>query len=177
MGKEIEVKYLVNEIPHFHVYDYVTIYQGYLAVSDTCEVRVRKIEPSRPPLDISHKLTIKSLESNFRTEIEKEITKEEFKELWKLSSDTISKYRHYGTLKFDERRVRWKFELDEYITPFHSPRLLVCEIEFKDEDDYNRFKTYDLPDWLGDEITDDSRYKNRNISNTILETLESSNKT
>ena len=165
MSKEIEVKYLVKEIPRFDVYGYDIVSQGYLSVSDTCEVRIRKMEPPTPPFNNSYALTIKSLDDNFRTEVEKEITKEEFDELWKLTSNRISKNRHYGTLKLNGGKDRWKFELDEFIIPFRDKRLLLVEVEFKDLEDYNRFNECELPNWIGDEVTTDSRYKNRNIRN------------
>jgi len=53
--------------------------------------------------------------------------------------------------------LRW--EVDEFLGD--NKGLIVAEVELDSED-----QTIDIPDWVGAEVTDDSRYFNSNLATT-----------
>ncbi|MBS9768270.1 MAG: CYTH domain-containing protein [Flavobacteriaceae bacterium] len=143
MGIEIERKFLVKNdsfkanAESKHLYK-----QGYIEGSLNATVRVRVIE------DKGY-LTIKSKSVNFsRNEYEYEIPLADAEEmLTNLCGNKVEKYRyivwHDGN--------RW--EVDEMLG--ENRGLLIAELELKNEND-----TFALPDWLGEEVTHDYRYRN-----------------
>jgi adenylate cyclase len=146
MGQEIERKYLVHAVPadldRWPRYD---IRQGYLAISDDVEVRLRSKGRNRF-------LTVKSLGDLVRAEHEIEISDEQLAALWPATDGRrLSKTRY---------EIEWRgrlLELDVYHDGLAG--LVTVEVELAGADE-----ELPLPPWVGPEITTDSRYKNRNLA-------------
>jgi len=149
VNSEIERKFLVNKIPEdLYKYPSSHITQGYLeAADDETEVRVRGKEGR-------FFKTVKSGQGLEREEIETEIGIEAYNELW---PETIG-------MRIEKRRYEIPYEghvieLDMYLGDLAG--LVVAEVEFESVEES---KLFTPPAWLGREITDDSRYKNRNLA-------------
>ncbi len=148
MGQEIERKFLVEDRPpdlDDHPHD--TIEQGYVAIDDTAEVRVRRRGQTCT-------LTVKSRPARTRVEEELAIEPERFAALWALADGRrISKTRY---------RVPYRgatVEVDEYHGDLDG--LRTAEIEFDSEADSDAFTP---PAWLGSEVTGDPRYANQTLA-------------
>lgn len=149
MFQEIERKFLVGEGFRSEVFQSTDIKQGYLCGGSGVTVRVR-VRGEQGYLTIKGKRNISGLS---RFEWEKEIDKEEAEVLLALAEGgTVEKTRHL--VKNTDGRHIW--EVDE----FHGANegLIVAEIELTDEND-----TFDRPDWLGKEVSDDPRYYNSQL--------------
>jgi CYTH domain-containing protein len=94
-------------------------------------------------------LTVKSLGSLRRVEVALPLTAEQFDELWPLATAFVKKTRH--RVELDDGVA----ELDVYGGKLEG--LLVVEVEFDSEEQAGSFTP---PDWFGDEITEDSRFRN-----------------
>ncbi|TDT14454.1 CYTH domain-containing protein [Ilumatobacter fluminis] len=139
---EIERRFLVERVPD-DLPTPVRIEQAYL-VTEPVSVRVRRKNSARI-------LTIKAGSGLARTEIERELTDEEFDALWQQPTELrIEKRRHELDLGNGHTA-----ELDLFDGDL-AGRVIV-EVEFPDTDAAARF---DPPDWFGTEVTDDSRYTN-----------------
>lgn len=149
MSQEIERKFLLTELPD-NLDEYVRheIIQGYIAVTtEGLEVRIRRKGDK-------YYLTVKSGEGARRDEAEFEIDKSKFDILWPFTSGKrIEKTRYEIPYK------NHIIELDVYSGSLSG--LMVAEVEFKSEEDSKRFKA---PGWLRREITEDERYKNKNLA-------------
>jgi CYTH domain-containing protein len=145
---EIERKWLLDELPPgFPEFPAAHVRQGYLAVTDDVEVRVREI-------DGRHLLTVKGSGSMTREEVELAIGLDDFERLWTLTRGRrIEKTR--TELPVDGRVA----EVDVYAGAL-AP-LCVVEIEFASEQEAKSFST---PPWFGREVTHDQRYKNRRLA-------------
>jgi CYTH domain-containing protein len=148
MGHEIERKFLVEERPaglDDHAHD--AIDQGYVAIDETAEVRVR-----RRGGDCT--LTIKSAPARTRVEEELAIEPERFEALWALADGRrIAKTRYL---------VPWDgliVEVDEYHGDLDG--LRTAEVEFSGETESDAFTP---PPWLGREVTGDPRYANQALA-------------
>jgi adenylate cyclase len=147
MALEIERKFLVRGDFKQYAYAHEEIVQGYLSSVPERTVRIR-IKGDKAYI------TIKGAgdESGIsRYEWEKEIPGEEARELIKLCEPgIIDKVRYYI-----KNGIR-KFEVDE----FHGENegLIMAEIELADKEE-----GFDRPDWLGAEVTGDSRYYNSSL--------------
>jgi CYTH domain-containing protein len=139
---EIERKFVVREPPGELGGRAEHIRQGYLGV-EPVEVRIR----SRAGR--AHELTVKSIGGLSRTEVNVELTPEQFEELWPLVQRSIEKERTAFAL--GERTV----ELDVYGGRLAG--LVVAEVEFGSEAEAQAFTP---PVWFGREITTDGRYRN-----------------
>ena len=149
MAHEIERKFLVSELPpDIHGYPHHDIVQGYLRISDDgTEERVRK-KGSR------YMHTTKSGEGLVREESETVISKEEFEKHWpNTEGRRISKTRY--DIKYEDVLI----ELDVYSDDLKD--LIVAEVEFESEELSSMFAP---PQWFGKEVTDDERYKNKNLA-------------
>ena len=149
MHVEIEKKFLVENVPFvLNSYKHVEIVQGYIAVEeDYAEVRVRK-------MDNKYMLTIKSDRTNFRIEEECMLSTQQGKRLLNFCKDRlIRKTRYYipysGVI----------IELDIFEGSLED--LKIAEVEFKNIDEMNNFI---IPSWFGPDITEDKRYKNKNLA-------------
>jgi len=137
MGTEIERKFLVNDgmVPPERgmgePFD-----QGYLAVTDEVEVRIRRT-PSVSTL------TVKGGRGLERVEEELEIDGDDFLRLWNLTEGQRIEKRRYRIAIGD-----LVAELDEYSGALAG--LRVVEVEFDDRTEAERFVP---PAWFGPELT------------------------
>jgi len=144
---EIERKFLVNNNSFLDDFSRNNrIVQGYLSSHPERTVRVRiKGENGY--------LTIKGKSEGFsRYEWEKEIDIEEAEKLLQLcESGVIDKIR------YDVIVGTHIFEVDVFYG--ENEGLVLAEIELQAEDE-----TFEKPDWLGQEVTEDLRYYNSYLS-------------
>lgn len=146
---EIERKFLVksNDFKE-QAFRQNKIAQGYLSAVPERTVRVRiKGEKGF--------LTIKGISKQggmSRFEWENEIPFDEAQELLKLcEKGKIEKTR------FEIKLGEHIFEVDEFYG--ENEGLIIAEIELKSETE-----PFEVPDWLGEEVTDDPRYYNAYLS-------------
>ncbi len=142
---EIERKFLIK-IPliEFAGAPRAEIHQGYLAYEPgNRQVRLRRIGED-------HSLTVKLRDGMAREEVTIALTAADFADLWPLTEGRrIHKSRCH--LPFEKHIVE--------IDIFHDKHdgLVVAEVEFESEDECRAFVP---PQWLGEDVTDDPRYKN-----------------
>jgi adenylate cyclase len=144
---EVERKFLVGELPDLDGADADEIEQGYLATGPAGEVRVRRKGNQLV-------LTAKRGSGLSRDEAEVELDPASFDELWPLTEGRrLHKRRH--VLPHGELVI----ELDVYEGDLEG--LRVAEIEFPSEEEA---KAFEPPDWLGEDVTGDSRYLNETLA-------------
>jgi CYTH domain-containing protein len=149
--REIERKFLieVSSLPDgLDSSPQEQIQQGYLAVSPNgTEVRLRR-KGDRCFL------TVKSPGGLQRLEREVELTPDQFESLWPATSgQRVEKVRYLIQLRDHQ------IELDRFAGTLEG--LLVAEVEFPTVEASQAFSP---PDWFGREVTQDERYKNRNLA-------------
>jgi len=144
---EIEKKFRVNYYPkEVMTCPVKRIKQSYLSI--TPEVRLRSVNDE-------FYLTIKGEGTILRTENEMKIIEETFLDLISRTiGTTIIKNRFI--IKLDDGNTA---ELDVYENPVSA--VSVVEVEFLSAVDADKFIP---PDWFGDEVTQEERYKNKNIA-------------
>jgi len=145
MGKEIERKYLVKGVAWKEMGEGVLYRQGYLNSQKERAVRVRTMG-SRAVL------TIKGISVGAtRLEFEYDIPLDDCNQLLDLCEQPLIEKTRY---KIPYGGLIW--EVDE----FHGVNdgLVVAECELESED-----QSIDKPEWIGDEVTGDSRYFNSNL--------------
>jgi adenylate cyclase len=144
---EVERKFLVSDPPELDTSSGEEIEQGYLAIGEEGEVRLR-----RRGEDLV--LTAKRGSGLSRDEAEVELDRERFEELWPLTEGRrLHKRRHvipHGDLEI---------ELDVYEGDLEG--LVVAEIEFASEEGAGAFEP---PEWLGEDVTGDARYLNETLA-------------
>jgi len=146
--KEIERKWIVKTIPDLTGCKRIEIDQGYLAIgADGTEVRIRR-------KGSQYFQTVKTDGSMVRTEIEIEISSEQYAKLWPA---TVG--RRAQKVRFELPFNGLMIEVDVYGSSLAG--LIIAEAEFPSPTDAARF---DPPDWLAIEVTDDPRYKNKNLA-------------
>ena len=146
---EIERKFLVAEAPpDLDRYPHAALRQGYLALTEEgTEVRLR------------HKadrffLTVKQGSGLQRAEAEIELARPQFDALWPMTAGRrVEKVRY--AIAYEGRTI----ELDVYQGALTG--LLTAEVEFPSVETSAAFQP---PPWLGVEITEDARYKNKNLA-------------
>ncbi|MBS1843071.1 MAG: CHAD domain-containing protein [Actinobacteria bacterium] len=144
---EIERKFLVAEMPRAESAA-ATIEQGYLALDDRGEVRLRRIGGELL-------LTAKSGHGEMREEVEVSIHPRAFEALWPLTAGRrVRKVRHYVPLGEGLRA-----EIDVYDGPLEG--LRTAEVEFNSPEEADSFTP---PPWLGEELTGDVRYSNQRLA-------------
>jgi len=145
MGVEIERKFLVknNRWPKTNG---TTFRQGYLNTDKERTVRVRIVGQDGY-------LTIKGVTKGAtRLEFEYEIPGAEAEQLLdQLCQKPLIEKKRY-TVKQDG--LLW--EIDQFFGD--NEGLVIAEVELTHED-----QTFEKPDWLGQEVTDDARYFNANL--------------
>lgn len=99
-------------------------------------------------------MTVKHGSGKTRVEEEIGIGERQFTSLWELAGTKRVKKRRYRV-----PREGMSIELDVYQEKLEG--LITAEVEFPSEEDGNAFRP---PAWLGAEITDHERYKNRNLA-------------
>jgi CYTH domain-containing protein/CHAD domain-containing protein len=148
---EIERKFLVTEMPRAESAA-AAIEQGYLALDDRAEVRLRRI-------DGELLLTAKTGHGEVREEVEVSIHPNAFEELWPLTAgQRVRKVRHYVPLGEGLRA-----EIDVYEGKLDG--LRTAEIEFDSRAAADAFVP---PPWLGAELTGDERYANQTLATVGL---------
>lgn len=144
---EIERKYLLTTLPPAKVLGQgVSLKQGYISTGDP-EVRVRA-------KGMKFYLTIKSGEGLVRQEFEVEIQANLFTQLCKVTEGAcIEKTRYF----IEHQGLTW--EIDEYYGKLTG--LYTAEVELRTETQY-----FEIPEFLQivSEVTEDERYKNKNLS-------------
>ena len=147
--KEIERKFLVTKLPkNLEQYPYEDIIQGYLAITeDGTEVRLRQ-------KGNKYFQTVKIDKGKTIFESEMEITKKQFSLFWEATKGKRVEKTRYE-IPYENKII----ELDVYHGDLDG--LLSAEIEFFNEEESNNFK---IPEWLGEEVSDDKRYKNQNLA-------------
>jgi adenylate cyclase len=147
---EIERKFLVVEPPaDLERWPSTAIDQGYLAITDDRpEVRIRR-------RDGQAWLTVKSGGGRVRVEEEIEIDADRFDRLWPLTEGLRIEKTRYEIDAGDGRVI----ELDVYGGGLDG--LITAEVEFDSEEAAEAFAP---PPWLGDDVTEDVRYKNQRLA-------------
>jgi CYTH domain-containing protein len=149
MFQEIERKFLVNGDFKNEAVESTDIRQGYLCGGSGVTVRVR-VRGEKGFLTIKGRRQASGIS---RFEWEKEITKEEAIVLLGLAEGGCVEKTRYLVPNTDGLHT-WEVDV------FHGENegLIVAEIELNDEND-----TFDKPDWLGKEVSDDPRYFNSHL--------------
>ena len=148
MNREIERKFIVVEAPRdLNRYPSCRIEQGYLAVTDNFEIRLRK-KGNR------YYQTVKSDGGLIRSEAEVELSRDQFEALWPLTEG-----KRVEKARYEIEQGGFLIELDIYSGNLDG--LKVAEVEF---DTPERSKAFSPPDWFGNEVTDDKRYKNKYLA-------------
>ena len=148
MGSEIERKFLLrNDEWREEVRDSVRLVQGYLARGPQSAVRIR-VKGDKAELNVKH--TLDGIE---RLEFEYQIPLQDAQEMLEKVAlrPLIDKTRHH----VEHGGHLW--EIDEFYGD--NAGLIVAEIELESTDE-----SFDMPQWLGDEVSHDPRYYNSNLS-------------
>jgi adenylate cyclase len=124
------------------------ISQGYLAIGEAGEeVRLRRIGGEAY-------LTVKRGLGEVRDEEEVGLDRSQFDVLWPLTEGRrVTKTRYWIPAGESE------LELDVYEGELAG--LVTAEVEFDSEASADAFQP---PDWLGQEVTEDDRYKNESLA-------------
>ena len=149
MSTEIERKFIVSSLPRQLDSDSgQRIRQGYVIISeDDIELRIRQKQDK-------YFQTIKMGSGLSRTEIEIELSPEQFNRMWPHTRGRrVSKMR--STLPAGD----YIAELDRFDGDLAG--LVMVEVEFSSESAAHEFVP---PDWFGTEVTDDKRYKNKHLA-------------
>ncbi len=148
MGIEIERKFLLKNDVWRDLAEGVYYRQGYLNSAMERTVRVRTINEKGF-------LTIKgAADGATRLEFEYEIPKDECNiMLDDLAEKPVIEKNRY---KVDYKGLVW--EIDEFFG--ENRGLIVAEVELESED-----QKFEIPEWVGEEVTGDLRYFNSNLIN------------
>lgn len=147
---EIERKFLVKSEEYKNSsFEKNEIAQGYLNSNPDRTIRVR-IKGNKGYLTIKGKGNETGMS---RLEWEKEIPVDEARTLMNIcESGVITKIRY--EIKFGNH----VYEVDEFFG--ENEGLVIAEIELESEDE-----TFEKPDWLGEEVTNNEKYYNSYLSN------------
>lgn len=160
--KEIERKWTIlpEHLPDLSQYECSVIRQGYLAIgSDGSETRVRSFDDERFELTVKTPGTIERGEQNIK------IDRAMFEALWpQTESARIEKTRYYIPYT-DNLGRKYVIELDVYGGSLEG-KLITAEIEFpgREADARVQATAFQAPDWFGDDVSDDGRYKNHALA-------------
>jgi adenylate cyclase len=147
---EIERKLLVTAPPPLDDGSWTArrLEQGYLAVTDDAEVRIRRTDGT------AARLTVKSAPGLSRVEEELDLDDDAFDRLWPLTAGRrVVKTRHSR----DEGGVL--LELDVYEGPLSG--LATLEAEFPDEPSA---RAWTPPPWAGRDVTGEKAYANQTLA-------------
>ena len=145
MGTEIERKFLVTGAGYKDGTAGDLYRQGYLSTAKERTVRVRTAAGKGF-------ITVKGPTVGFsRSEFEYEIPLRDAEEMMRLCEGfLVEKVRH----RVSEAGLTW--EVDEFLG--ENEGLVVAEIELEAEG-----QSFELPSWIGEEVTSDPRYTNSNL--------------
>ncbi len=151
---ETERKYLIKKLPdNLEDFKKKNILQGYIIINEKTETRIRKIDNEQYLTTTKNTINNNSKEL-VREEIEENITKELFEELWpKTEGKRIEKTRYI--IPYNNLTI----ELD--IFKGKNEGLILSEIEFHNKADLENFKA---PDWFGKDVSKDKQYNNKNLA-------------
>lgn len=155
MGTENERKFLVREMPgNLDDFDRMSLVQGYIHTSKTgSELRIR--QRIWNGLETTF-IAIKSEGDLTRDEAEIEIPPQVYASLFPFTKDRrILKTRYLIPYKNYKRSI----ELDIYAGNLEG--LATAEMEFTSVEEA---KSFIPPEWFGKEVTEDKRYKNKNLA-------------
>jgi len=151
-GVEIEKKYRVIKLPEdIEKYKKIEIEQSYLNHGSKPTLRLRKYNENEYIL--SYKARKKEYRDDLSVcdEVELPLSKESYEHLRnKIDGRTIYKTRY--VIPLDDGL---KVEIDKFKEFFDG--VCFAEIEFKSEEQANSYK---IPDWLGEDISNQKRVKN-----------------
>jgi CYTH domain-containing protein len=151
--KEIERKFFVKEMPDISNIEPIYLEQCY--VIDLPETRVRE---ETYELLTKYYLIVKSEGDLSRDEGDIEISKIVFDELKKKQLG-VTLYKFRFKIQLNDTDVA---EIDIFQNEFKNlTDHRTVEVEFKSDELAENFI---IPDWFGEEITYDKRYKNKNLS-------------
>lgn len=161
---EHEAKFLLNSVPELREARASNIRQSYLALADDgAELRIRdKDEAYTQTVKLRRAVDGKpSAEAgNFEAEIK--LSEAQYAVLAGCPAlGTIEKTRHLLPWGAPAGELKLILELDEYKGPFAGLWVLEVEADVPAIAEFRRRK----PDWVGQEVTEDLRFKNRNILN------------
>lgn len=142
---EIEKKFLVNEMPYLSDYPFDEIEQGYL--SFVPEIRIRR-------KGNKFYITKKGEGTQTRPEEETEIDDIAYNILSHLVQGRIIKKTRYK-IPLEDGLIA---ELDIYHGDLKG--LSTVETEFESE---SQAREFIKPDWFGEDVTEDKKYKNKNL--------------
>ena len=143
-SREIERKFLIKCLPdQLARFRHDEIEQGYLAIEDGIQVRLRK-------KGSTHSLTFKRGDGRSREEREITLTSEQFTVLWPATAR-----RRLTKTRYD---IPWQGHTIE-IDIYHGRHdgLIVAEVEFQDE---KSCASFEPPDWIGRDVSGEARYSN-----------------
>lgn len=123
--------------------------QWYVITEESSELRLRQ----RTRDDTVFEMGIKRGQGKTRDEFTVEVSRQQAKELIKASHSYLRKVRY--EIMWDSLLI---IELDVYRGDLSG--LVTAEIEFPRGNDEN----FEEPDWLGREVTEDERFKNKNLA-------------
>lgn len=152
--QEIERKFRVNVNKFKSSGKTIKMLQGYLAIDQNKVVRVR-VANEKGFLTIKGKMV-----GITRTEMEYEIPKNEAEVLLGMCiGHLVEKVRHL--IKY--KGMVWEVD----IFGKENEGLVLAEIELESEDQW-----FEVPDWVGEEVTFDSRYYNSWLSKNPFKTWQ-----
>lgn len=156
MGIEIERKFLLqHEGWRKHVESKTHLLQGYVSVNPEAAVRIRIAGDNAF-------LTLKGKRSNFSAaEFEYPVPVADAREILERMCvyEPIEKWRHI----VEHRGHMW--EIDEFLGA--NAGLYIAEIELESAN-----TEFSIPDWLGEEVSDDPRYTNASLAQHPYSTWE-----
>jgi adenylate cyclase len=145
---EVERKFLVPKLPELTGLKSEEILQGYISTSSDCaEVRVRQKGDK-------YFETIKGDGGLKRSEIEVEISKEQYDSLW-----IATEGRRLQKTRYQIPYESLTIEIDVYSGDLAG--LVVAEVEFVSEEESALFTP---PSWFGQEVTTDRAFRNKNLA-------------
>lgn len=145
MGKEIERKFKVKEIPDLKRYDFKCIEQGYLNTNPV--IRVRKE-------DDKYYMTYKGKGHIEREEYNLPLNKESYDHLIIKSDGKIITKKRY-LIPYD----KYTIELDVFENDYQG--LIIAEVEFESMEEANAFAP---PEWFGEDVSKDKNYTNAHLA-------------
>lgn len=151
---EIERKWRLTGFSKMPYIDHKYIWQSYLAIHDDCEVRVRLCESAKDDHgeEIStYNFTYKSGGTLSRLEVEKVLTKEQYKEIIKYIEKPAI-FKDYFSYFIDYYKIEISKVDDDWF---------YAEVEFDSEDEANNYN-FPWPELVIEEITNDDKYKMKN---------------
>jgi len=148
INKEIERKFLIETLPpQFQSLTPRRVRQGYAIVAKDIELRLRSNGGM-------YSQTIKRGGGLQRDEVEIELTEKQFTALYPLTE---------GRVVEKERYILNEDGYEMVVDVFHGALtgLMTAEIEFTSVAESQAFTP---PKWFGDEVTEDERFKNKNLA-------------